>query len=84
MKSILIVEDDPTLLRSLSDNFRSRGFDVNTAGDGNIALKKASRGAADIILLDIMLPEVNGYEICRTLRREGVNTAYRDAYREGA
>lgn len=74
MKSILIVEDDPTLLRSLSDNFRSRGFDVNTAGDGNIALKKASRGAADIILLDIMLPEVNGYEICRSLRREGVNT----------
>lgn len=74
MKSILIIEDDQTLLRGLCDNFKSRGFNVRTASDGNAALQQASRGDADIILLDIMLPEVNGYEICRSVRRAGVTT----------
>lgn len=74
MKSILIIEDDQTLLRGLCDNFRSRGFDVETASDGEAALRQASRGDADIILLDIMLPEVNGYEICRNVRRAGIST----------
>lgn len=74
MKTILIIEDDPTLLRALHDNFQSRGFDVQTATDGSAALAQVETVDADIILLDIMLPEVNGYEICRRIRKSGLKT----------
>jgi DNA-binding response OmpR family regulator len=74
MKSILIIEDDQTLLRGLRDNFHSRGFEVNTATDGKTALNLATRGDADVILLDIMLPEINGYEICRRVRSAKIST----------
>lgn len=71
MKQVLIVEDDPALLRGLSDNFAARGYGVETAMEGELALKKARRENVDLIVLDVMLPRVNGYEICRVLRREG-------------
>lgn len=73
MKSarILIVEDDPTLLRGVSDNFAARGFFVETAGDGERGLEKARRLRLDLAILDVMLPRINGYEICRHLRQEG-------------
>lgn len=74
MKSILIIEDDLTLLRGLCDNFQARGFETITATDGKTALDHASRDNADVILLDVMLPEVNGYEICRRLRKLGITT----------
>lgn len=65
---ILIVEDDPALLRGLVDNFTQRDYEVETATDGKLGLATAMTGAFDLILLDIMLPHMNGYEICRQLR----------------
>jgi DNA-binding response OmpR family regulator len=68
---ILIIEDDPALLRGLKDNFSAKGFLVETATDGETGLDRALSGTADVILLDIMLPKVNGYEICRAARESG-------------
>ena len=68
---ILIIEDDPVLLRGLKDNFAAKGFVVETAVDGEAGLDRALSGSADVILLDIMLPKVNGYEICRATRESG-------------
>ena len=73
-EKVLIVEDDPALLRGIADNFAFRGYGVDTASDGETGLEKALRGRADLIVLDVMLPGVNGYEICRCLRREGIQT----------
>src|ERR1035437_3838101 len=67
---ILIIEDDPTLLRVLKDNFASRGHRVQTAPDGEQGLDAALNSAPDLIILDIMLPKINGFEICRAVRAE--------------
>ena len=69
---ILIVEDEPALLRGLKDTFETRGFQVITAGDGETGRGIALKENPDIILLDIMLPRVNGYEICRDVRARGL------------
>jgi DNA-binding response OmpR family regulator len=71
---ILIVEDDPALLRGLKDNFAAKGCIVETAADGEAGLDRALQGAPDLIVLDIMLPKVNGYEICRAVREAGLQT----------
>src|SRR5271169_6098840 len=68
--SILIVEDDPAILRVVKDNFVSRGYQVQTARNGEEGLEAALAGKADLILLDIMLPKINGFEICRAVRAE--------------
>jgi len=67
-QSILIIEDDPALLRGLTDNFRAQGYDVRTASDGNAGLAAVLGEPPDLVLLDIMLPKLNGYEICRRVR----------------
>jgi DNA-binding response OmpR family regulator len=72
-RTLLIIEDDATLLRGLKDNFQNHGFDVRTATDGREGLDAALDGTADLILLDIMLPEINGYEICRRIRHDGLD-----------
>lgn len=69
---ILIIEDEPALMRGLSDTFAAKGFDVTTARDGASGLSAALKGDADLILLDLMLPKVNGYEICRMVRHQGL------------
>lgn len=74
MKKILIIEDDATLLRSLKDNFDHRGFEVTTASEGTQARKLALQDQCDLILLDIMLPMVNGYEICHAVRQSEIMT----------
>ncbi len=68
---LLIVEDDPALLRGVADNFSARGYHVETAADGERGLDKARRLKLDLAILDVMLPRINGYEICRYLRQEG-------------
>ena len=68
MSEILIIEDDPTLLRGLKDNFAAHGYRVRTAVDGQAGLDAALDDPPQLILLDIMLPKVNGYEVCRRLR----------------
>jgi len=69
-KKILVVEDDPDLVELLSFNLRGCGFTVITAGDGLDALKKARSIVPDLILLDLMLPELDGFGVCEILRRE--------------
>jgi len=70
---ILIIEDEPALLRGLQDTFIAKGFEVSTAKDGETGLNLALEEQPDLILLDIMLPRVNGYEICRVLRERGLD-----------
>ena len=67
---ILIIEDDPVMLRGLKDNFEFQGYRVQAVGDGERGLDAALQNRPDLIILDIMLPKINGYEICQTLRRE--------------
>jgi DNA-binding response OmpR family regulator len=71
---ILIVEDEPALMLGLKDAFEDLGFVVLCANDGQKGLALAMDGRPDLILLDIMLPKVNGYEICRVLRGQGLDT----------
>jgi DNA-binding response OmpR family regulator len=67
-RRILIVEDEPALLRGLKDTFVAQGCDVRIAADGETGLQLALTAEPDLMLLDIMLPKVNGYEICRAVR----------------
>jgi len=73
-ETVLIVEDEPALLRGLEDNFRFEGYEVLTADDGEAGLTTALDDAPDLILLDIMLPKINGYEICRRIRHAELDT----------
>src|SRR6185369_8653474 len=66
--SVLIIEDDPALLRGLKDNFESQAYRVQLARDGREGLSAALANPPDLLLLDIMLPRMNGYEICRAVR----------------
>lgn len=73
MTRVLIVEDDAAMLRGLRDNFTRKGYDVITAADGEKGLELALNERPDLIVLDIMLPRMNGYEVCKTLRDEGLD-----------
>ncbi|MHC5101929.1 MAG: response regulator transcription factor [Planctomycetota bacterium] len=68
MESILIIEDDPSILEIVKDNFEYEGYTVKTASDGEKGLEYALNDRPALILLDIMLPGLNGYEICRRIR----------------
>jgi DNA-binding response OmpR family regulator len=70
---ILIVEDEPALLRGLKDTFVSKGCEVIAAADGETGLSLALSAQPDLMLLDIMLPKVNGYEICRAVREHSLD-----------
>ena len=71
MSLVLIVEDDLAILRGLSDNLRLKQYDVLTATDGEIGFRLALEKKPDILILDVMLPNMSGFEICRMLRAEG-------------
>ncbi|MCJ7778906.1 MAG: response regulator, partial [Sedimentisphaerales bacterium] len=73
METILIVEDDPAMLRGLKDNFEFKGYHVLTAADGEEGLNTALNKKPDLIILDIMLPKINGYEVCRLIRQESLD-----------
>jgi DNA-binding response OmpR family regulator len=72
MSHILIVEDEPALLRAIADNFRFESYEVIEADDGETGYQKANEHKPDLIILDIMLPRMSGYDVCRRLRAEGV------------
>jgi DNA-binding response OmpR family regulator len=69
-EKILIVEDDPTLQETLAYNLNKQGYQVVTAGDGQTALKNARDHKPELIVLDLMLPLLDGFEVCRILRQE--------------
>lgn len=69
-EKVLVVEDEPTLVETLRYNLARQGYDVTAATDGRTALELARRERPDLILLDIMLPELDGIEVCRILRQE--------------
>jgi len=71
---ILLVEDEPGLRVTLSDRLRKEGYSVETAADGNRGLQQAVTGTFDLIVLDIMLPGKNGFDVCRDLRQQGFST----------
>jgi len=71
-ESILIIEDDPSMLRGLKDNFEFSGYRVKTASNGEEGLNDALSLKPDLIILDLMLPGMNGYEICQAVRQEGL------------
>lgn len=69
---ILVVDDEPDALELIGFNLRNAGFDISTADDGDKALKFARELQPDLILLDLMLPEVDGLEVCKIIRRDPV------------
>ncbi|OGU68362.1 MAG: DNA-binding response regulator [Ignavibacteria bacterium RBG_16_36_9] len=73
-KSILVVEDDPGIRLSLKDELISEEFVVIEAKNGEEGLEAARNKAPDLIILDVMMPVLNGYEVCKRLRREGNHT----------
>jgi two-component system alkaline phosphatase synthesis response regulator PhoP len=72
MTRILVVEDEPGIALGLEDDLKLEGYDVEVIGDGAAAARRAREGGFDLILLDVMLPGKDGFEICRELRRAGM------------
>jgi len=70
MAKILIIEDDASILLPLEDNLKLEGYEVSSATDGSEGLAMAREGHYDLIILDIMLPQLNGLEVCRQLRQD--------------
>lgn len=74
MKRILVIEDDPAIVRGLEAALTSEHYEVLTAVDGEKGYTMAKRESVDLILLDIMLPRMNGQDVCRKLRADGIET----------
>ena len=74
MPRILVVEDEPGIAMALEDDLTMEGYQVEVAGDGPTGSKLAREKGFDLILLDVMLPGKDGFEVCRELRRAGIKT----------
>jgi DNA-binding response OmpR family regulator len=70
MSLILVVDDEPTLVATLTFNLEREGYEVITASDGGQALEAVRESSPDLVILDLMLGEMHGFEVCRTLRKE--------------
>ncbi len=73
MSRILVVEDDPAILRGLSETLRRESYDVLTAADGETGYRLVREKGPDRLILDLMLPKLSGYEICRKMRSQGLS-----------
>jgi two-component system, OmpR family, alkaline phosphatase synthesis response regulator PhoP len=71
---VLLVEDEPALVLTLSDRFRSEGYEVESAGTGDEGLRRAREGSFDLVLLDVALPGRSGFDVLRDLRQQRVDT----------
>ncbi len=74
MSRILVIEDDPAILRGLADNLKFESHEVLTAADGEAGYRLIHEQHPDLIILDLMLPKLSGYEVCRKVRDEGITT----------
>jgi two-component system alkaline phosphatase synthesis response regulator PhoP len=74
MKRLLLVEDEPGLVLTLTDRLAREGYAVETSADGESGLERAAAEAFDLVLLDVMLPRLNGFDVLRELRKRGVET----------
>jgi len=73
-KRLLLVEDEPGLQLALSDRLTAEGYSVETAGDGNLAVTRAMGELFDVIVLDVMLPGRDGFDVAKTIRAQGIQT----------
>ena len=71
---ILLIEDEPGIVLTLTDRLVREGYSVESAVDGEAGLERATRDAFDLLLLDLMLPRMSGFDVCRELRRRGIET----------
>lgn len=69
-KRILIVDDEPNIVVPLEFLMKREGYEVSVAGDGQAAIDALSAGAADLVILDVMLPRMSGFEVCRRIRAD--------------
>ena len=74
MSRILVIEDDPAILRGLADSLRRESYEVLTAADGESGCRMAMEKHPDLLILDLMLPKLSGYEVCRQMRAKGLAT----------
>lgn len=74
MAKILIIEDEESILMALEDNLRLEGYEVSSAKDGPRGFSQASEQVQDLIILDIMLPKMDGFEVCKKIRQAGIAT----------
>lgn len=77
MDRILIVDDEPILLKGLKFSLGQEGYTVDTAIEGEEGLNKVREGKYDLVILDVMLPKMNGIEVCRLIREDSNIPAYR-------
>jgi two-component system alkaline phosphatase synthesis response regulator PhoP len=73
-KRVLLIEDEPGLVLTLTDRLKSEGYEIGAASDGPSGLERALRESWDVILLDVMLPGANGFDVCRDLRQRSIST----------
>jgi two-component system alkaline phosphatase synthesis response regulator PhoP len=73
MPTILIIDDEPEMVRGLSDNLRFEGYQTISAANGAVGLRLALSEAPDLILLDVMMPKMSGWDVCRELRTKGLD-----------
>jgi DNA-binding response OmpR family regulator len=74
MQRILVVEDEPEMARGLKDILEFEGYQVATVASGKAGLQSLTREVPDCIILDVMLPDLNGYQVCEQIRRQRINT----------
>ncbi len=74
MEKILIVEDEPDMVLGLKDNLEFEGYEVDVAMDGEDGLNKICTSKYNLVLLDVMLPKMSGFDVCKKVRKENVNT----------